>query len=148
MQRYFKEAAKWGRYILERLKTNGCGHRWDQAGQIAIYKQTLPTVLTEWPANHALLWSTSRTSVPPVPFPGSVSLADVSTVLGRPPKSLQGGRRRSQEALDRGGLAECSSVRESDKVLASDKGARWGRTVIPNYLEQKNFFFMISLTFN
>ena len=87
MKRYFKEAAKWRRSILERLKTNGYGHRWDQAGQIAIYKQTLLAVLTEWPslgrpANHALLWSTSRTSIPPAPFPGSVSLADVSTVLG------------------------------------------------------------------
>lgn len=97
-------------------------------------------VLTEWPSlsrrgNHALLWSTSKTSVPQLSLPDSVSLADVSAELGNPqvPSRVQKEVPKGRE--DREKQADCSSFRENDNILAKDNRARGRRIVISNFLQ-------------
>ena len=53
--------------------------------------------LTEQAGNRALLWSTSKTCVPQLSLPDSVSLADVSAELGNLQVPSRG-RRKSQKA--------------------------------------------------
>lgn len=91
--------------------------------------------LTEQAGNHALLWSTSKTFVPQLPLPDSVSFADVSAELGnlQVPSRVQKEVPKGRE--DRERQADCSSFRENDNILAKDNRARGRRIVISNFLE-------------
>lgn len=97
------------------------------------------------PGNQALLGPTSDRSVPVVPLPNLalVTVLEVSAELGLPKEVSQ------RPQTEKGWLTAALLRRgqASDKVLAKANRAGWGKMVIPNFLEERIFFFFYGLLF-
>lgn len=159
MKHYFKQAAKWRRYILKEVKhmansldgticqlvrewvTDGLcrlssqnGPHWAGGGTMLFCGRPARRLSLSCPSHTlSVLLMFLQSWGPPPPPPAQVP----SRVQKKVPKGRE----------DRGRQADCSSFRENDNIFAKDNRARGRRTVISNFLEQKNCF-MILLSWN